>query len=344
VSGGIQGGVLHHLLQAYKNPTPPYPDWSSEGTITPPQANTESRPGSSKNAATPRRKKWYEQEKGTRSQETLATLVGASAKLANPHKEKEDGALPKAQPRRGRHQKRNSSGGILSMVWKAKEDRDAKIKVHVADLLKRQRYIIEMCRALMLFGAPSHRLEEYLAMSAKVLEMKAQFLYIPGCMIISFDDVLTHTAEVKIVRTTQGVNLGKLKDTHEIYKEVLHDVISLDEALTRLSEVINAEAQHPVWLNVLMYGLASAAVSTFFQARFIDMPVIFGLGCILGFLQLVLAPMSPTYATVFEVSASILMSFLSRAIGSIRGGNLFCFSALAQSSIALILPGWVSAN
>jgi uncharacterized membrane protein YjjP (DUF1212 family) len=67
------------------------------------------------------------------------------------------------------------------------------------------------------------------------------------------------------VRVTQGVNLGKLKDTHEIYKEVLHDVINLDEALARLDEVIQAKDRHPVWLCVLMYGLASTAVSCFFK-------------------------------------------------------------------------------
>jgi hypothetical protein len=60
------------------------------------------------------------------------------------------------------------------------------------------------------------------------------------------------TAEVKIVRTAQGVNLGKLKDTHEVYKEVLHDVISLDEAMSRLDEIINAKDRHNVWLCVVM--------------------------------------------------------------------------------------------
>jgi uncharacterized membrane protein YjjP (DUF1212 family) len=149
------------------------------------------------------------------------------------------------------------------------------------------------------------------------------------------------TAEVKIVRTAQGVNLGKLKDTHEVYKEVLHDVISLDEALTRLEEIINAKDRHNVWLCVLMYGLASAAVSVFFKARLIDMPVIFALGCLLGLLQLVVAPMSKTYSTVFEITATIVMSFVARAFGSINNGNLFCFSAIAQSAIAMILPGWV---
>ncbi|KAF1968550.1 DUF1212-domain-containing protein [Bimuria novae-zelandiae CBS 107.79] len=327
-SGNTKGGIFYQLLQAYKTPMANY---SSAGSISPPRMpESASRPGSS-GGATPR-KKWYEQEKDARSQETLATLVGAAQQLANP---KAEGTL------HSRHHKRNSSNPILSKIWKAKEEQDARIKIHVATILKRQQYIIKMCRALMLVGAPTHRLEEYLATTAKVLEINSQFLYIPGCMIISFDDPLTHTAEVKIVRAAQGVNLGKLKDCHEIYKEVLHDVLGVDDALNALDELINRKDQHPVWLNVLMYGLASVAVSCFFQARWIDMGPIFIMGTLLGFLQLVVAPMSKTYNTVFEISAAILMTCISRALGSIRGGNLFCFSALTQSSIAMILPGWL---
>jgi uncharacterized membrane protein YjjP (DUF1212 family) len=330
VTGNANGGVFYQLLQAYKTPVRGYTDTSSEVSETSPSQ----RPGSSSGACTPKRK-WYNANKPIQSTETLATLIGASAKLANPKDEKKD------VPLRPRNHRRTSSNNIIAKVWKAKEDQDAKIKIHVANILKRQQYIIRMCRALMLFGAPTHRLEEYLATTAKVLEINSQFLYIPGCMIISFDDNLTHTAEVKIVRTAQGVNLGKLKDTHDIYKEVLHDVISLDEALARLDEVINAKDRHPRWLTVLMYGLASAAVSCFFKARPIDMPVIFVLGIVLGLLQLVIAPLSKTYSTVFEITATILMSFLARAFGSINNGNLFCFSAIAQSAIALILPGWL---
>lgn len=54
-----------------------------------------------------------------------------------------------------------------------------------------------------------------------------------------------------------------------------------------------------------------------------------------------MAPKSDLYSNVFEISAAVLTSFLARAFGSIRGGNLFCFSALAQCSIALILPGYM---
>lgn len=305
----------------------------------PPEHNkfeTSSSAGTPRTPGTPNsRRRWYQQpEKEFRSQETLARLVGASAKLANPN---DNGDM--RERKRPKH-KRTASGRIMSMVGLVPEE-EAKITVHIADILQRQKYIIKMCRALMLFGAPTHRLEEYLEMTAKMLEVSSQFLYIPGCMIISFDDPLTHTTEVKIVRVAQGLNLGKLKDVHLIYKEVLHDVIDLTEALNRLDEVINAENYFSVWLCVLMYGLASTACSVFFKARLIDMPVIFVLGSLLGILQLVIAPLSRTYSTVFEVSAAILMTFISRAIASVRGGNLFCFSALAQSAIVMILPGWL---
>ncbi|KAI0429928.1 hypothetical protein F5Y09DRAFT_342146 [Xylaria sp. FL1042] len=329
-SGNARGGVFYQLLQAYRNPM--YDPLQDQ------RLNMGSTPGSS-GGTTPTRRKWYEQEKATRSQETIARLAGASVKLANPGEK--TSIAPSPPELRNRHgHKRTTSGRLMSMMGLGREE-EVKITIHVADILKRQKYIVKMCRALMLFGAPTHRLEEYLAMSARVLEINSQFLYIPNCMIISFDDAYTHTTEVKIVRTAQSVNLGKLKDVHDIYKEVLHDIISLDDALSRLDQVIAAKDIYPVWVCILMYGLASAAVSCFFKARLIDLPIIFALGALLGFLQLVVAPRSNTYNTVFEVSAAILLSFLARAFGSIRGGNLFCFSAITQGSIALILPGWL---
>ena len=178
-------------------------------------------------------------------------------------------------------------------------------------------------------------------MSSRVLEIDGQFLYIPGCMIISFDDQSTHTTEVKIVRATQGVNLGKLRDTHEVYKEVVHDTIGVEEAMERLEEIIHKKDYYRPWFRVIIYGFASMCVGPFaFGARPIDMPVAFFLGCLLGIMQLILAPRSELYSNIFEISAAVLTSFLARAFGSIRGGRLFCFSALAQSAIALILPGY----
>ncbi|KAI8634050.1 DUF1212-domain-containing protein [Xylariaceae sp. FL1651] len=329
-----RGGVLSNLLKLYKQPEgsqpPSYPhsrksDFSGFTT-----------PGSSGTVTPNRKKKWHEKNRST---DTLANLVEASARLADV-----SGGLPeppaeKTRPKRIKHL-RSHSGRIMSFGRPRMED-EIRITMHIAETLSRQKYIIKMCKALMLYGAPTHRLEEYLTMTARVLEIDGQFLYLPGCMIISFDDKQTHTTEVKIVRTNQGIDLGKLKDVHEIYKSVLHDLYSVDEAMENLSTLMAKKDKFHPWLRVLVFGLASAVVAPFaFEGRLIDLPFCFALGCMVGALQIIVAPRSTLYSNVFEISATVLTSFLSRALGSIRGGELFCFSAMAQSSIALILPGW----
>ena len=217
-----------------------------------------------------------------------------------------------------------------------------KITVHIAGIISRHRYLLKLCRALMMYGAPTHRLEEYMAMSSRVLEIEGQFLYIPSCMIISFDDSTTHTTEVKVVRVPQGVDLGRLRDVHIIYKEVVHDKLGVEEATRRLDEVMKRRPKFSKLFRVLVYGIASACVAPFaFEGRFIDLPIAFLLGCLVGLLQLVFAPSNELYAHVFEVTASVITSFIARGFGSINNGELFCFSALAQSSIALILPGYM---
>lgn len=98
---------------------------------------------------------------------------------------------------------------------------EIRITVHIAEVIARQKYLIKLCRGLMLYGAPTHRLEEYMMASARVLQVDAHFLYLPGCMIVSFDDPDTHTTEVKLVKENHGVDLGKFKDVFMVYKNVV---------------------------------------------------------------------------------------------------------------------------
>ncbi|KAL3422849.1 Uncharacterized UPF0442 protein C7D4.12c 2 [Phlyctema vagabunda] len=342
-----RGGVLSSLLKLYNAPqSGNYSKMSSGGGTlsgSPSQAGTQlTTPGSSGTVTPSRAKqaKWYNHK--SQSQDTLAGLIEASAILGV-----QGGHTKPGRPVRPGMGKRTNSGKLIESAinrinGRPRLEDEIRITVHIAETLSRHKYLLKLCRALMSYGAPTHRLEEYMKMTARVLEIDGQFLYIPGCMIISFDDASTHTTEVKLVRSAQGVDLGKLKDVHEIYKEVVHDVIGVEEATQRLDTVISAKQKHNPWLLVFVYGLASASVAPFaFEARLIDLPIAYILGCLLGTLQLIVAPRSDLYSNVFEISAAVLTSFLARAFGSIRGGDLFCFSALAQSSIALILPGYM---
>lgn len=224
---------------------------------------------------------------------------------------------------------------------KRKEQARAKITVHIADVLQRQAFILRMCKALMLYGAPTHRLEEYLTMTSRVLEIDGQFIYFPGCMVVSFGDPITRTSEVQLVKCTQGLNLYKLHRIHRIYKQVVHDMVSVDDASVSLEELLAEPATFPPWMCVLLYGFSSSMVTPFaFGGGWVNLPVAFGIGCLVGILQFLIAPRSQLYINVFEVSASIVVSFVGRALGSIEGSGI-CFASVVQGSLALILPGWL---
>ena len=84
-------------------------------------------------------------------------------------------------------------------------------------------------------------------MASRAMKIDGHFLYTPGSMIISFDDAFTHTTEVKIVRSTQSVDLGKLEDIHSICKAVMHGKIGVEVATTRLNEVLDRKQKYNRW-------------------------------------------------------------------------------------------------
>ncbi|KAJ5130056.1 uncharacterized protein N7515_006095 [Penicillium bovifimosum] len=288
----------------------------------------------------PKPVKWYKRPQNT----STTTLIGGTADaFSGASTPVSSEVLSQASQRRSQEVGASAGGQRMRL-----ED-EIRVTVHIAEIICRQRYIMQLCRCLMLFGAPTHRLEEYMQMTAKVLEVDSQYLYLPGCMIMSFDDSSTRTTEVKLVRVAQGVDLARLSDTHLIYKNVIHDVMGIEEAVQELDYIMEKKPRFPVYIVVLVYGLATATVGPFaFNARPIDMPIIFLNGILVGLMQHVAAPRSVLYSNVFEVTSTVVTSFLARAFGSISRGvvngkpdYIFCFSAIAQASIALILPGFL---
>ncbi|EEB09733.1 DUF1212 family protein [Schizosaccharomyces japonicus yFS275] len=320
-----RGGVLSNLLKLY--------------THTDVAASSRNVKTSSS-----RQKKWQKHKKVNSSTHSLSDLFQASNSTflapITASQSRDDLALfQKPSPRS------HIKFALPSYHKKPKpSDDELKITVHLADILQRQMYILKLCRGLMIYGAPSHRLEEQLVATARVLEIESQFLYVPGCTLISFGDINTHTSDMHIVRVNQTIDLGKLKLVHQIYKDVLHDLMSVEEAIKNLDDIFKAKSYFRNWLIIVMYGFASVTILPIaFEGGWLDLPLAFVLGVLVGILQIYVAPRSTTYNSLIEVTGAILTSFLSRALGSIaRGtGKLFCFSALAEGAIVVILPGYI---
>ncbi|CAC9888381.1 DUF1212-domain-containing protein [Aureobasidium pullulans] len=304
-----------------------------------------SRPVSGYSTPGGRHSKLWHSKSHSNSTSSLAYLVGSSVSGGTPIS-----GLPLGEQvtenLRQRHEaekriKKARSSNVLGRIGRPRLEEEIRITKHIAETLARQKYLLKLCRALITYGAPTHRMETYMRMSARVLEVDCQFLYIPGCMICSFDDLTTHTTEVQMVRAGEALDLGKLRDAHDVYKDVLHDRMGVQDATQRIEDIFNKEPPfNNRWL-VAMSGLGCASVAPFaFNAAWIDLPICCLLGCIVGYLQ-VIAFRSEGISNMFEILATIITSFLARAFASIGHGKYFCFSALVQSSIALILPGWI---
>lgn len=124
---------------------------------------------------------------------------------------------------------------------------DSQIIQHVAAILARQQFLMKLARALMMFGSPSHRLETQIQATARVLEINAQVVYLPGTMLISFGDDATHTSETKFLKQATGLDLGKLLATHKLYWNVSSPSSSgiNENELTNRSSTIGSRSSKP---------------------------------------------------------------------------------------------------
>lgn len=211
--------------------------------------------------------------------------------------------------------------------------------MHVAAILQRQEFIMKLSRALMMFGAPTHRIETQIQQTARVLEINCRCIYLPNLMLLAFGDDTTHTSETKFIKQAGGLDLTKLTDMHSIYWNVIHDKIGVGEASSQLDELMRRKPLIPRWPMVLIGGFCSAFICVGpmgFAGSFIDALVAFPLGCFLVFSQSVIT--TELYSNVFEIMFATLNSFVAAALHSTQ---YFCYSAVVSGSIVLILPGFI---
>lgn len=161
--------------------------------------------------------------------------------------------------------------------------------------------MLKLAKALMTFGAPSHRIESQLAATALVLEIDAQFIHFPSIVIASFGDVDTRTSETHFVKAPGGLDLGKLHRVHNIYKAVVHDELDAAEGTKRIHTLLKAPMEYNLWQRMIIAFLCSGIIGPLgFGGSFIDGIASGVLGILLSFMQLHVASKSAMYSNIFE--------------------------------------------
>jgi uncharacterized membrane protein YjjP (DUF1212 family) len=195
---------------------------------------------------------------------------------------------------------------LMDYKQRRKERAKITIEFNISSILNRQLFLITLARALMTFGAPSHRIESQLIAAAKILEVESEFIHLPGVIICSFGDEGTKTSETHFVKCGSRLSLGSLHMVHHIYRAVLHDEISAKRATRQLDELLSAKPLYPVFLRCVLAFILSALICPLaFGGSFLDMWIAGSGAFVLCLLQLCVATKNAMYANVFEC---VLMS------------------------------------
>jgi uncharacterized membrane protein YjjP (DUF1212 family) len=98
-----------------------------------------------------------------------------------------------------------------------------------------------LAKALILYGAPSHRIESQLDAISVLLRVKLQVVYIPGVAILCFGgSFFMRGAETRFIKASTHIDLGKLRSVHQIYKNVVHGQVGVADSTEELRAIIDA--------------------------------------------------------------------------------------------------------
>ncbi|KAI9269813.1 hypothetical protein BY458DRAFT_184599 [Sporodiniella umbellata] len=215
------------------------------------------------------------------------------------------------------------------------EDR-IRITFEIANILQKQEFLRKLVKALMLYGAPAHRLEYILRHVSLTLGVDSEYVYLPNVMFLTFFDQSTHTTETHFIRSSQSFDMHKLGEIFRLEKLVSHGEVSVDEALEFIDKVAEEPPFYPMWLNPFIYASASfCGCVMFYGGKFKEGGLSAAMAIFFALYEFFTGRFI-NFQPIWEITVCIVIGFVSRAVG--RYG--FCFTPVAFASFIIILPGY----
>jgi hypothetical protein len=170
-----RGGILSSLLKLYDQqgfgsavggamPSGPgvqphhYRERGSRGHSTDSPTPVDSQNSSGKSTPKMKPHKWYDKSP-SQSTTSLAGLISSSNMMASPGSGFSTPPTWKGKKPGMKDRKGSSISAAVQKMKRPRLEDEIHITVHIAEILSRQKYLIKLCRALMTYGAPTHRLE-----------------------------------------------------------------------------------------------------------------------------------------------------------------------------------------
>lgn len=173
----------------------------------------------------------------------------------------------------------------------------------VADTMHCHKFIIEMARCSLAFGAPSHRLEAQLSTAAKVLDIHAEFLLLPNVVFISFFDAEqgAHSSGLHVIKRIGGISLSQLRATHSVYNKVISLECTPEQGWKTLVITQQSKLPYRDIARCLIAFLCGAVITVMaFDGSFLDAVAAGIAQGSLAFLNFKMIGSEPIVARIFE--------------------------------------------
>lgn len=134
---------------------------------------------------------------------------------------------------------------------------------------KIQTFIIDLAETMLTNGAEIYRVEESMAyVCAKLTGSAGENFVTPTNIISTLSPELDNQTMMRRIRT-RGVHFEKVSLANNISRDICAGVIDLTQAQDAL-RAIHAKTAQPLWLSVLIGGVAAGSFSLMFGGQLLD--------------------------------------------------------------------------
>jgi uncharacterized membrane protein YjjP (DUF1212 family) len=195
--------------------------------------------------------------------------------------------------------------------------------------------VLAIGRALQLYGAPAHRLEEAVAKVAARLGLVAQVFSTPTALLVSFGEPgRQHTSLIRV--EPADIDLEKLAAVDVLADAVAASEVTPAAALARLRELEAAFARYGRVLTTVSFGLVSAVAARLFGGGAAEILAAGLIGITLGALAMAFGR-ARSSSLVFPVFAALTAAALSAPVSQWSGAASPWLVTVA--SLIVLLPG-----
>ncbi len=196
-------------------------------------------------------------------------------------------------------------------------------------------FILELGRALHVYGTPSHRLEEALVRVAEQLGVEVQVFSTPTSLFASFGD--HETEHVSLVRVGPGeTQLEMLADLQALADRINTGEIDADQGTRELRLMLRRDPRYGRLALIASYGLVSGSAALFFGGGLAEITLGFLMGVLVATVGRLLTK-TRRGAQIISLAATFLAALLAGLVSEYVY-PLATFTVTLASLIVLV-PG-----